>query len=185
MEKSGENLGSDGKAYYPGCILFKRINAVRAAKNEKVFQIFMDDLSTKIKQRCQILRKGDMAELDAGDTSDRIHRHASSMGIISSNPFSEESVSRSTIPSTPNISPPSVSWREELPLSTYTSVLQQYVRKSGKRLEFISRQDCNSWLWYCETIVDGVRGKGEGVTKKDAKHMASRYICHALKIGSG
>lgn len=184
MEKPGEILTRNGSIYYPGDILFKRINAARAAKNEKVFQIFLRDLSMRIEQHCQILRKGDVAELDAGHTSIRNHRSASSMCTAINDPSSEESLGRRTIASTPNISPPSVPSREELPLNMYTTLLKKYAPQCAKPPERTYRQDCDSGLWYCEIVVDGVCGVGEAATKRDAEHMASRDIYRALNIGS-
>jgi hypothetical protein len=185
MEKLGENFTSNGSTYYLGSILFKRINAAHAAKNEKAFEVFLRDLSADIQHHCQILRKGDMAELDAGLTSNRIHRPASSMCTAINNPSSEESISRNTIPSTANILPPSVLSREELPLNTYTTLLKTYALKSTKSPERTYRWDCDSGIWGCEIMLDGVRGMGEATTKKDAEHMASRNICRVLNIGSG
>jgi hypothetical protein len=185
MEKPGENFTSNGSTYYLGSILFKRINAAHAAKNEKAFEVFLRDLSADIQHHCQILRKGDMAELDAGLTSNRIHRPASSMCTAINNPSSEESVGRSTIPLTPNILPHSVPSREERPLNTYTSLLKTYALQSVKPPERTYRWDCDSNLWYYEIMLDGVRGVGEATTKKDAEHMASRDVCRALNISSG
>jgi hypothetical protein len=185
MEKSGENFTSDGSTYYLGSILFRRINAAHAAKNEKAFEIFLRDLLADIQHHCQILRKGDMAELDAGLTSNRIHRPASSMCTAINNPSSEESIGRSTIPSTPNILPPSVPSREQLPLNTYTTLFKTYALKSAKPAKRTYRLDFHSGLWYYEIMLDGGRGVGEAATKKDAEHMASRDICRALNIGGG
>jgi hypothetical protein len=185
MERPGENSGSDPSRMYPGSILFKRINAARAAKNKKAFQIFQHDLSIHIAQSCEILRKGVVAELDAGHTNNRIHYSASSMCTTINNPSSEESVGRSTNPPTLSISPPSVPSGEEIPLHTYTTLLKKYTPKSGKLPERITRWDCDSFLWYYEIILDGVSRVGQAATKKDAEHMASRDICYALKIGSG
>jgi hypothetical protein len=185
MQRPGENPGSYGRKHIPGSVLFRRINAARVANNERAFQDFLTSLSTQIEQRCQMLRKGDVAELDAEHTSNPIHRPASSMCTTLNNPSSEESVGRSTIPSTPNISPPSVPSREELASPTYTTVLKMYALESGKSPERITRLDCDSGLWYYEIILDGVRGAGKAATKKDAEHMASRGICQALRIGSG
>jgi hypothetical protein len=183
MQRPGENPGSYGRKHIPGSVLFKRINAARAANNERAFQDFLTSLSTQIEQHCQILRTGDMAELDAGHISNPIHRPASSMCTTLNNPSSEESVGRGTILSTPNISPPSVPPREELPLHTYTTLLKQYPLKSGEPPKHNPRWDYDSCLWYYEIILDGIRGVGEAAKKKDAEHMASRDICHALNIG--
>jgi hypothetical protein len=185
MEKPGKNFTSDGSTYYLGPMLFKRINAAHAAKNEKAFDIFLRDLLADVQHHCQILRKGDRAELDAGLTSNRIHRPASSMCTAINNPSSEENIGRSTIPSTPNILPPSVPSREQIPLNTYTTLFKTYALKSAKPPERTCRWDCHSGLWYYEIMLDGGRGAGEAATKKDAEHMASRDICRALNIGSG
>jgi hypothetical protein len=129
MEKTGQNSGPDGSMYCPGSILFGRINAARAAKNKKAFQIFLGDLSKCIEQHCQILRKGDVAELDAGYAHHGIHRSVTPICTTTNDCSSEESVSQSTIARTPNILPPSDPKIEGLPLDMYTTLLKRYTPK--------------------------------------------------------
>ncbi|KAH7391029.1 hypothetical protein DE146DRAFT_767256 [Phaeosphaeria sp. MPI-PUGE-AT-0046c] len=186
MGKPGEYVGRDGSTHYPGIILFERINAARAAKNEKAFQFFLDNLSSNIKHHYDILRNGDTAELEAGHINTGPHRSELSLTSTPTGnyPSSEVRVGRITNPPTPNSSPPTVPLREELPLHTYTTLLKMYAPKSGESPQHNPRLDYDSGLWCYEITLGAVRGVGKALTKKEAEHMASRHICHALNIGS-
>jgi hypothetical protein len=198
--KSGKTIGVDGSIHHSEVELFKRINAARGTKDKKTFQTFLDQLSSSIKSVCQQMPREGVIELDAGLTSDHVHcsappRRTTSSGSSSGESTiavstaddpassSQEDVAQKSIPVSPNSLPLSTTVREDLLLAPFTSLICQYAIQSGKKIHFDIRRKGDTELFRCEVSLDGqLGGIGEAMSKKEAKHIASRNICHAIGI---
>jgi hypothetical protein len=196
----GRAVRADGNTHYAEVELFNRIFAARATKSKKTFQTFLDQMLADIKSYCQQVPKDGVVELGAGRTSDDVHRVAPPRGTTRSGSSSGEStivvstaddpasssqedVAQKSIPTSPNSLPPSTTVREDLLLAPFTSLICQHAIQSGKKINFDIRRKGDSDLFRCEVSLDGrLGGVGEGMSKKEAKHIASRNICHAIDI---
>jgi hypothetical protein len=198
-EPSG-TVDANGDNYYPGFELLKRVKAARATKDDKALDVFLNQLSNRIREHCRKLRNEHVAELDAGtpQSPGHIHRATTPCSTTSSNPSSEDSqevagalidteipsqgsgIQNTAIPTRGGL-PLLQPLEAERPTHRYTSKLYEYAAGSGKSPEY-SKEWVSSDVWRCEAVIDGIRGVGEARSWKDARHIASQKICENLGI---
>jgi hypothetical protein len=195
-----QNVGSNIGLHNPGSELFGRIKAARATKNDKTFDVFLDQLFSNILSSCKRLRNEQATKLDADTpySPSRIHRATTPSSTTSSSPSSEgrgeakdtptkteSSVSDNVVPRT-NLSvqsglPLLQPLRTEHSMHRYTSMLYEYASGSSKQPEY-NKEWVSLDIWRCEAVFSGIHGVGEARSWKHAKHIASQKICQTLGI---